>query len=66
MVETEFAATRFGDEKLGEEYYRDFGVCLKPEDIARSVHFVLDQPTEVVIAQIVVVPTRRTPDSSVV
>ena len=66
MVKTEFAATRFGDEKLGEEYYRDFGVCLTPEDIARSVHFVLDQPADVVIAQIVVVPTRRKPDSSVV
>ena len=66
MVKTEFAATRFGDEKLGEEYYRDFGVCLTSEDIARSVHFVLDQPADVVIAQIVVVPTRRKPDSSVV
>ena len=64
MVETEFAATRFGDEKRGEEYYRDFGVCLLPEDIARSVRFVLEQPSDVVIAQIVVVPTRRTPDSS--
>ena len=64
MVETEFAATRFGDEKRGEEYYRDFGVCLMPEDIARSVRFVLEQPNDVVITQIVVVPTRRTPDSS--
>ena len=59
MVETEFAAIRFGDEKRGEEYYRNFGVCLTPEDIARSVHFVLDQPSDVVIAQIVVVPTQR-------
>ena len=64
MVETEFAATRFGDEKRGEEYYRDFGVCLLPEDIARSVRFVLEQPSDVIIAQIVVVPTTRTPDSS--
>ena len=60
MVATEFAATRFGDETRGQEYYRDFGVCLTPEDIARSVRFVLDQPSDVVIAQIVVVPTQRT------
>ena len=59
MVETEFAATRFGDEKRGEEYYRDFGVCLTPQDIARSVRFVLEQPSDVIIAQIVVVPTQR-------
>ena len=59
MVETEFAATRFGDEKRGEAYYREFGVCLTPQDIARSVRFVLEQPSDVVIAQIVVVPTQR-------
>ena len=64
MVETEFAATRFGDEKRGAESSRDFGVCLMPEDIARSVRFVLEQPNDVVITQIVVVPPRRTPDSS--
>lgn len=59
MVRTEFAAIRFGDEKRGENYYRDFGVCLVPEDIARSVLFVLDQPPDVVIAQLVVVPTQK-------
>ncbi|MBU57031.1 MAG: hypothetical protein CL392_10980 [Acidiferrobacteraceae bacterium] len=64
MVETEFAATRFGDEKRGAAYYRDFGVCLTPQDIARSVRFVLEQPSDVVIAQIVVVPTQKLPASS--
>ena len=59
MVETEFASIRFGDEKRGEAYYREFGVCLTPQDIARSVRFVLEQPSDVVIAQIVVVPTQR-------
>ena len=59
MVKTEFAATRFGDAERGEEYYADFGVCLEPEDVTRSVLFALDQPPDVVIAQVVVVPTRR-------
>ena len=61
MVRTEFAAIRFGDEDRGDQYYADFGVCLEPEDIARSVLFALDQPPDVVIAQVVVVPTRKPP-----
>ena len=60
MVKTEFAATRFDDEDRGAKYYEDFGICLEPEDIARSVMFVLDQPTDVVIAQVLVLPTSRT------
>ena len=59
MVKTEFAVTRFADEGRAAKYYEDFGICLEPEDIARSVVFTLDQPTDVVIAQVVVVPTRR-------
>ena len=59
MVRTEFAATRFDDEGRGAKYYEDFGICLEPEDIARSVMFVLDQPTDVVIAQVLVLPTSR-------
>ena len=59
MVKTEFAATRFDDENRGAKYYEDFGICLEPEDIARSVMFVLDQPTDVVIAQVLVLPTSR-------
>ena len=59
MVKTEFAVTRFADEGRAEKYYEDFGICLKPEDVARSVVFTLDQPTDVVIAEVVVVPTRR-------
>ena len=59
MVKTEFATTRFDDEDRGAKYYEDFGICLEPEDIARSVIFALDQPADVVISQVVVVPTRR-------
>ena len=47
-----------------EDALLDFAGCVMPEDIARSVRFVLEQPNDVVITQIVVVPTRRTPDSS--
>ena len=59
MVKTEFAATRFDNEDRGAKYYEDFGICLEPEDIARSVMFVLDQPTDVVIAQVLVLPSSR-------
>ena len=59
MVKTEFAVTRFADEGRAAKYYDDFGICLEPEDVARSVVFTLDQPADVVIAQVVVVPTRR-------
>ena len=64
MVKTEFATTRFDDEDRGAKYYEDFGICLEPEDIARSVIFALDQPADVVISQVVVVPTRRAAKSA--
>ena len=64
MVKTEFATTRFDDEDRGAKYYDDFGICLEPEDIARSVIFALDQPADVVISQVVVVPTRRAAKSA--
>ena len=64
MVKTEFATTRFDDENRGAKYYEDFGTCLEPEDIARSVIFALDQPADVVISQVVVVPTRRAAKSA--
>ena len=64
MVKTEFAITRFDDEDRGAKYYEDFGICLEPEDIARSVIFALDQPADVVISQVVVVPTRRAAKST--
>ncbi len=60
MVRTEFAATRLGgDSDGGEAFYDDFGVCLRPEDVARSVLFVLQQPPHVVISQLVVMPGGR-------
>ncbi len=59
MVRTEFAATRFGSAEKGAAFYDEFGVCLTPQDIARSVVFALEQPPHVEIAQLVVMPSGR-------
>ena len=60
MVRTEFALHRWrGDEKRAEAYYREFGVCLAPADVARAVVFALQQPPHVVIAQLMIVPASQ-------
>ena len=60
MVRTEFAATRLGgDTAKGAAFYDSHGVCLRPEDVARSVLFALQQPPQVVISQLVVMPGGR-------
>jgi NADP-dependent 3-hydroxy acid dehydrogenase YdfG len=56
MVKTDFAFNRSGDAAGAQRFYRDFGVCLDPDDVARSVIFALTQPAQVVISQLVVVP----------
>jgi 3-hydroxy acid dehydrogenase/malonic semialdehyde reductase len=57
MVRTNFALNRWGDEGRAARFYDDFGVCLAPEDIARTVLFAIEQPAHVVISQLVVVPS---------
>lgn len=57
MVRTDFAAARWGDVDEAMKFYEDFGQCLAPDDVARSVLFALEQPDHVVISQLVVVPT---------
>jgi len=57
LVRTDFALNRWGDKARADAFYDDFGVCLTPEDIARSVLFALRQPPHVVISQLVVVPS---------
>ena len=59
LVRTNFALTRWGDKERADSFYDDFGVCLAPEDIARSVLFALQQPPHVVISQLVVVPSAQ-------
>jgi len=56
MVRTNFALNRWGDTDRAKRFYDDFGVCLEPDDIARSVLFAIEQPAHVVVSQLVVVP----------
>lgn len=56
MVKTNFAANRSGDAAQAEQYYQEFGTCLDPDDVARTVVFAIQQPAHVVISQLVVVP----------
>ena len=57
MVHTDFAFNRWlGNEGRAEKFYQEFGVCLAPADVARAVVFAVQQPSHVVIAQLMVVP----------
>lgn len=56
MVRTGFAEARWQDPKRAAKFYDDFGECLTPEDVARTVAFAVQQPRHVVISQLVVVP----------
>lgn len=52
--------TKFGSYKPKPEHLEnlpDFPNLLKPEDIARSVKFILESPLNVTIAEMLVVPT---------
>ena len=57
MVKTGFAEARWKDGEQADKFYTEFGDCLSPEDIARTVIFALQQPPNVVISQLVVVPS---------
>lgn len=59
VVRTNFALNRWGDKSRADSFYDDFGVCLAPEDVARTVLFALQQPPHVVISQLVVVPSAQ-------
>ena len=60
LTRTGFAAARFhGDQAKGTAYYDQFPAAIEPVDIARTILFALDQPPQVTIAQLVVMPTRQ-------
>lgn len=59
LVRTNFALNRWGDRTRADAFYDDFGVCLDPDDVARTVLFALGQPPHVVISQLVVVPSAQ-------
>lgn len=60
MVRTGFAQARWGDSNKAGKFYDDFGTCLAPADVARTVAFAVQQPPHVVISQLVVVPNSQT------
>jgi len=59
LVETEFSLVRFkGDEKRAETVYQGFEPLLA-QDIADIIEFVVNRPSHVVLADIVVLPTAQ-------
>jgi 3-hydroxy acid dehydrogenase/malonic semialdehyde reductase len=57
MVDTEFSTVRFkGDKKLADSVYAHM-TPLMPEDIARMMVFMLEQPRHVVIDELITMPT---------
>lgn len=57
MVDTEFSTVRFkGDREAADTVYQGM-TPLRPEDIARMMTFMLDQPRHVVIDEIITMPT---------
>ena len=56
LVRTGFAHQRLGDAEKAEEFYDSFGQSLRPDDVAQTVLFALQQPKHVEISQLVVLP----------
>ncbi|MBX3582285.1 MAG: SDR family oxidoreductase [Rhizobiaceae bacterium] len=60
LTSTNIVTTRLrGDEEAARAYFERFGMALDPEDIARCAMFALEQPPQVQIAQMFVLPTNR-------
>lgn len=59
LVRTNFALARWRDRARADRFYDEFGECLTPDDIARTVSFAIRQPPNVVISQLVVVPSAQ-------
>lgn len=60
LTRTGIVRTRYrGDEDEERRYFEQFGMALAPQDVARSVMYALNQPREVQVAQIVILPTNR-------
>jgi 3-hydroxy acid dehydrogenase/malonic semialdehyde reductase len=56
LVRSGFAEQRLGDAQQAKDFYDSFEQCLDPDDVARTVLFALQQPSNVEIAQLVVLP----------
>lgn len=58
LVRTDFDATRkLGDAEGAQRFYDSFDTVLSPDDVARAVAFALQQPPNVVIAEMTILPT---------
>ena len=60
LTQTDIVVRRFrGDRARAEAYYESFGMALQPDDIAAGVLFAINQPRQVTIAQMVILPSNR-------
>lgn len=60
LTRTGIIKTRYrGDSAQEKEYFDHFKMALEPQDVARSVMYALNQPRDVQIAQIVILPANR-------
>jgi len=58
LVRTEFAATRWkGDAAKADSFYAAGKGTLAPADIARAIVYCVEQPPEVTVAEMTIVPT---------
>ncbi len=57
LTRTNFVESRLrGDKSGADEFYGTFPVTLKPDDIARTILFAIEQPPHVTIAEMLVIP----------
>ncbi|GGH27915.1 NAD(P)-dependent oxidoreductase [Alsobacter metallidurans] len=59
-VKTNFASRRLGgDDARAAAFYERFPVTLSPDDVASAILYALEQPLNVTVSELVVVPTRE-------
>lgn len=60
LTKTGIIRTRYrGDEAKTKAYFDQFKLAMEPEDVARCVVFALDQPPQVQIAEMMILPVNR-------
>ncbi|MFT5506317.1 MAG: 3-hydroxy acid dehydrogenase/malonic semialdehyde reductase [Gammaproteobacteria bacterium] len=64
LVKSGFASQRLGSDEAGQAFYDSFEACLLPEDIANTVLYAINQPPQVEIAQLVVLPVKNVSQST--
>ena len=58
-VRTGFAAARAGDQAAADKFYDEVGECLSPQDIANAVIYAVEQPANVSVTQISIMPSSQ-------